>query len=80
MSEHSTHWTGDEYAQPEADYTGGGNVSSTRKRSGKRSREAQAAKMRRYRAKYRSKMRAYHRRYMAQRRLRAAGGGQLPPI
>jgi hypothetical protein len=65
---HPAHWTPDEFSQPEADYTGSANVDRTRKRSGKPSKAAKAAQMRRWRAKHRSHHRDYMRRYMADRR------------
>lgn len=68
----------DEYAQadadysgdlaPSPDYSGGSNVNRTRKRSGKPSKEAKAAQMRRYRARHRSQSRDYMLRYMKHRR------------
>lgn len=68
------HWQPDEFTQSEGDYSGGGAINSPRKRSGKRSKEAQAAKMRRYRARHRSQSRAYMRRYMAARRSASRAG------
>lgn len=63
------HWSGDEYAQPEADYSGDTNVRRVRKRSGKPSPAAKAAQMLRWRARNRSHYREYQRLRMAAARL-----------
>lgn len=71
------HWTGDEFSQPEVDYTVGPSVSGTRKRSGQRSKEAKAAALIRYRARHPFTHKKHHREYMrhwrAEHRLPASG-------
>lgn len=71
-------WTPDEFSQGEADYDGASNVNTTRKRSGKRSREANTAKCRRWRDRHKAKYRERMRLYMRHRRAvqRAAERGE----
>lgn len=67
----SEHWQPDEYTQAETDYSGGADVSRTRRRNGKPSRAAKAAQMKRWRARNSARYRDYQRRWMAQKRASA---------